>query len=395
MTTSPPTTPDRGQKKKVRSVAVRTSPRNLATKRKRVVGAGKTKVSKKIVARKALKVKPNLGRAGGSKEHNAKKKTAATPPVEEVKEDDDDNDEEDVGASAVDDNDDDDDDDDEFHVEDCNEEDEDDSADSAPDPIVESEGEEDDSSDDEEIPRTPDRRGTQTASFYKRNSEKMNSRMNKGGGKGGGLAKKPRSSRVGDPTDCQTASKSARPSESSGVDLDQMQLVHAYTRKESARYREPHVTTRVSSYVKNVMFRKIKFVNSEIMIQRAMNSLFKFENVKEHKKLHFHRVYETVFNDALNTKRSACKQAGGKIVKAALRSMGPDRSLFTVEELCKLRRSTTEREIHAFYWFFSTFLECVCGKKAWGSAKYNNLVSNASLSGATAGKKGNTLLSCF
>jgi len=73
MTTSTPTTPDRGQKKKVRSVAVRTSPRNLATKRKRVVGAGKTKVRKKIVACKALKVKPNLGRASGSKEHNAKK----------------------------------------------------------------------------------------------------------------------------------------------------------------------------------------------------------------------------------------------------------------------------------------------------------------------------------
>jgi hypothetical protein len=184
---------------------------------------------KKIVARKALKVKPNLGRAGGSKEHNAKKKTAATLPVEEVKEDDDDNDEEDVGASAVDDDDDDDHDDDEFYVEDYNKEDEDNSADSAPDPIVESEGEEDESSDDKEIPRTPDRRGTQTASFYKQNLEKMNSRMNKGGGKGGGLAKKPRLSRVGDPTDCQTASKSARPSESSGVDLDQMQLVHAYT----------------------------------------------------------------------------------------------------------------------------------------------------------------------
>lgn len=393
MTTSTPTTPDRGEKKKVKSVAVRSSPRNLAAKsNKRVVGTGKTKVSKKIVTRK---VKPNLGRAGGSKKNSTKRKTktVTTPPVEEVQEDDDDDDEEDLEA-GVDDNDND---DEEFHVEDCNEEDEDDSADSAPDPIVESEGDEDDSSDNEEFPITPDHRGSKTA-FSKRNVEKMNSRTmnNGGGGKGGGLAKKPRSLRVGDPTDCQTANKLAIPSESSGVDLDQMHLlVHAYTRKESARYREPHVTTRVSSYVKNVMFRKIKFVNSEVMIQRAMNSLFKFENVKEHKKLHFHRVYETVFNDALNTKRSACEQAGGKIVKEALQSMGPDRSLFTVEELCKLRRSTTEREIHAFYWFFSTFLECVCGKKAWGSAKYNNLVSKASLSGATAGKKGKTLLSCF
>ena len=63
-------------------MAVLTSPRNLAAKRKRVVGAGKTKVSKKIGARKALKVNSSLGHAGGSKEHNTKKKTVATPPVE-------------------------------------------------------------------------------------------------------------------------------------------------------------------------------------------------------------------------------------------------------------------------------------------------------------------------
>ncbi len=48
MTTSTPTTPDRGPQKKVIGVAVRTSPHNLATKRKRVVGAGKTKVGKKL-----------------------------------------------------------------------------------------------------------------------------------------------------------------------------------------------------------------------------------------------------------------------------------------------------------------------------------------------------------
>jgi hypothetical protein len=168
-------------------------------------------------------VKPNLGRAGGSMERFTKKKTAATPPVEEVKEDDDDDDEDEDVNEGADDNDND---DDKFHVEDCNEEDEDNSAGSAPDPVVESEGEEDDSSDSKKIPRTPDCCGSQTSSS-RQNVEKMNSRMNMGGGKGGGLAKKPRSSRVGDPTDCQTASKSARPSESSGVDLDQMQLVHA------------------------------------------------------------------------------------------------------------------------------------------------------------------------
>ncbi len=79
----------------------------MAAKRKQVVGAGKTKVNKKCDSQSA-KVKPNRGRARGSKEYSAKKKTAATPPVEEVKEDDDNNEEEDVDAVADDNNDDDD-----------------------------------------------------------------------------------------------------------------------------------------------------------------------------------------------------------------------------------------------------------------------------------------------
>ena len=112
------------------------------------------------------------------------------------------------------------------------------------------------------------------------------------------------------------------------------------------------------------MFQNIKFVNSDEMIDKAMETLYKFENVKEHKKLEFHRLYESVFDDASNTKRSACEQSGGKIVKDMLTMMEPDK-LFTVDELCKLRRATTEWEKQAFYWFFSSFLECVCGKKAW------------------------------
>ncbi len=72
-------------------------------------------------------------------------------------------------------------------------------------------------------------------------------------------------------------------------------------------------------------------------------------------------------------------------MKAALQSMGPDCSLFIVEKLRKLRRSTTKRELQALHWFFCTFLECVCAKKTSGLAKYNNLVSKASLSGAPTG----------
>ena len=50
---------------------------------------------------------------------------------------------------------------------------------------------------------------------------------------------------------------------------------------------------------------------------------------------------------------------------------------FTFEEFCKLRRATTEREKRAFFWFFDSFLECVCGARARRNAKKTMLVSDA------------------
>ncbi len=69
----------------------------------------------------------------------------------------------------------------------------------------------------------------------------------------------------------------------------------------------------------------------------------------------------------------------------ALTTMKPD-EFYTIEELYKLRRSTTKREKEASYWFFGSFLECVCGKKAWGSAKYTGLVSESAMKDKTKGK---------
>jgi hypothetical protein len=79
------------------------------------------------------------------------------------------------------------------------------------------------------------------------------------------------------------------------------------------------VATCVRLFVKNVMFWTIKYVNSNAMIDRAMETLYKFENVMEHKKLEFHRLYESLFNnDVLNTKKSACGHSGRKIVKDSM-----------------------------------------------------------------------------
>ena len=48
-----------------------------------------------------------------------------------------------------------------------------------------------------------------------------------------------------------------------------------------------------------------------------------------------------------------------------------------MDELCKLRRATTNREIQAFYWFMGEFMECICRVRAWKSVKQSMLVSEA------------------
>ena len=96
--------------------------------------------------------------------------------------------------------------------------------------------------------------------------------------------------------------------------------------------------------------------------RKQSNWLMDHEAVPLHQRGKFQMLYESVFNNALNTKRSSCKQAGGKIVResiATFREQGEE-EFFTIDELCKLRRATTERERKAFFWFFGSFLECVC-----------------------------------
>ncbi len=126
------------------------------------------------------------------------------------------------------------------------------------------------------------------------------------------------------------------------------------------------------------MFCKIKFVNSADIFKKAFLKVIKFEKVPPRNALIFQLTYESRFNKALNTKRSLCEQAGAKIAKEAIADFQKRREVFfIVEELCKLRRATMERERWAFFWFFDAFLECVCGARAWRKAKKELLVSEA------------------
>jgi hypothetical protein len=86
------------------------------------------------------------------------------------------------------------------------------------------------------------------------------------------------------------------------------------------------------------------------------------------------------FKTALNQKQSRCELSGKKIVIKAINTVFKNRKeeFFTLDEFCKLRRTTTDRERKAFFWFFfDSFLECVCGASVWNNSKTKQLVSEA------------------
>ncbi len=72
----------------------------------------------------------------------------------------------------------------------------------------------------------------------------------------------------------------------------------------------------------------------------------KHEKVTQEKRLMYRVVYESVFNESLNAKRSTCEMAGRKIVvdKTMSKFQEKGNELFTMGELCKLRQAETERE---------------------------------------------------
>jgi hypothetical protein len=96
------------------------------------------------------------------------------------------------------------------------------------------------------------------------------------------------------------------------------------------------------------------------MLQQAMNLVMDHEKVQRHQScLQFQLVYESVFNESLNAKRSStCETAGRKIVVEKTMPLFKKeiKELFTVEDLCKLRRAETEFEKDTSFWFFRTFL---------------------------------------
>ena len=102
---------------------------------------------------------------------------------------------------------------------------------------------------------------------------------------------------------------------SPALHLDGFMHIRGMSKSESMRNRQKHVALRVRTYVKSIIFRKIKFINSDMMFQKAMTLVMDHEAVPHHLRGKFQMLYESVFNESLNTKRSSCEQTGGKIVR--------------------------------------------------------------------------------
>jgi hypothetical protein len=97
-----------------------------------------------------------------------------------------------------------------------------------------------------------------------------------------------------------------------------------------------------------------------------MKLVMDHEDLPPQHRLDFQIIYDTILNEALNSKTSACEQSGGKIARktiAEFEKAGDD--FFTMGEVSKLRRASMDRKQKAFLWFFGTFLECVSGKSRW------------------------------
>jgi hypothetical protein len=182
-------------------------------------------------------------------------------------------------------------------------------------------------------------------------------------------------------TDAEDPPNNATPTATSDARLDAcMAVSHAGLSNEESIVpgEESHARKRFVLFVKTDLFRKIKFVNSATMFQRAFQKELEFGKARPQMHYQFQMTYEKTFNVALNQKRSSCEQSGLKITRKAIADFNKrGEDFFRIEEFCKLRRATTDRERRAFFWFYNKFLECVCGASSWRNSKKTALVSEA------------------
>jgi hypothetical protein len=154
----------------------------------------------------------------------------------------------------------------------------------------------------------------------------------------------------------------------------------AMSYRTAPRQQKKHVAERIGILVKGPIFRKMKIVSSDRMLEKAIKIVVEAEGPTDPEE--FIRIYKTCIVGGINAKRSSCEQAGQRIVKKLLSRKGYTTDVdldppYSVETLLKLRQSVTEHEKEAFRWFIGDFVASVSGNKVWGRKKYYNRVSEA------------------
>jgi hypothetical protein len=80
----------------------------------------------------------------------------------------------------------------------------------------------------------------------------------------------------------------------------------------------------------------------------------------------------------MSQKQSTCELSGEKIVIKAIYTVFKRIAKRNSSHLMNsARRATTDRDRKAFFWFFDSFLECVCGASIWKYSKTKQLISEA------------------
>ena len=141
-----------------------------------------------------------------------------------------------------------------------------------------------------------------------------------------------------------------------------------------------NIRERIQVTVKTVIFRGVKFITCKEYFEKVMQVILGQE--KPDNPQQFARMYKTIVMGALNTKRSTCEQSAQEAAMKLLKNKNHvdevDPPPYSMDTLCKLRQSRTVEEKEAFLWFAGELLECVCGKRAWGTRKkYRATISDA------------------
>ena len=159
----------------------------------------------------------------------------------------------------------------------------------------------------------------------------------------------------------------------------------ADTQKKAMSYRKApqeqkeNVADRIQVLVKGTIFRKLKFITSEAMFNKAMKIVIETEEPDHEEE--FIRIYKTCVVGGINAERSTCEQAGARIVKELLTRQGyiegDNDPPYSIETLVQLRQGSTVIDKEAFLWFIGEFVASVSGTKVWGRKKYYYRVSEA------------------